>query len=161
MLPMMKMDTAPSSRGRKILPSLIRSDAYQPVTCLAYQFRRGEPNHSAFRPAPSITPSISPLPPFFFFVPPSPTQSLPKFHTMSVARAVRPFASRLLAQPRTPLCRAAPAFRFPRGSTRSFSQSPLGEYMPSQAEPCSRMDKPKLQLQRRMHCGRHGDQLSR
>ncbi|CAL5871130.1 uncharacterized protein PFLUO_LOCUS5376 [Penicillium psychrofluorescens] len=46
---------------------------------------------------------------------------------MSVARVVRPFASRLLAQPSTPLCRAAPVLRFPRGSTRSFSQSPLAQ----------------------------------
>lgn len=45
----------------------------------------------------------------------------------SVARAFRPLASRALAQkPAAPICRAAPAFRFPRG-TRSFSQSPLCE----------------------------------
>lgn len=45
----------------------------------------------------------------------------------AVARSIRPFASRVLAQkPVAPMCRAAPAFRFPRG-TRSFSQSPLGE----------------------------------
>jgi hypothetical protein len=46
----------------------------------------------------------------------------------SVARAIRPFASRVLAQkPIAPICQASPAFRFPRG-TRSFSQSPLCEY---------------------------------
>lgn len=45
----------------------------------------------------------------------------------AVARSIRPFASRALAQkPLAPISRAAPAFRFPRG-TRSFSQSPLGE----------------------------------
>lgn len=50
----------------------------------------------------------------------------------SVARAIRPFASRVLAQkPIAPICQALPAFRFPRG-TRSFSQSPLGEYPVSQ-----------------------------
>ncbi|KAJ5226222.1 hypothetical protein N7468_007447 [Penicillium chermesinum] len=43
----------------------------------------------------------------------------------AVARTIRPFASRALAQkPLAPMCRAAPAFRFPRG-TRSFTQSPL------------------------------------
>ncbi|CAG8150213.1 unnamed protein product [Penicillium olsonii] len=45
----------------------------------------------------------------------------------SVARAIRPFASRVLAQkPIAPICQASPAFRFPRG-TRSFSQSPLAK----------------------------------
>ncbi|CAG8943136.1 unnamed protein product [Penicillium salamii] len=45
----------------------------------------------------------------------------------SVARAIRPFASRVLAQkPIAPICQASPAFRFPRG-TRSFSQSPLAQ----------------------------------
>ncbi|KAF3397762.1 Glycine cleavage system H protein [Penicillium rolfsii] len=45
----------------------------------------------------------------------------------SVARFVRPFASQALAQkPLASACRAAPAFRFPRG-TRSFSQSPLAQ----------------------------------
>ncbi|KAJ5551231.1 hypothetical protein N7461_005929 [Penicillium sp. DV-2018c] len=45
----------------------------------------------------------------------------------SVARAIRPFASRALAQkPIAPICKATPAFRFPRG-TRSFSQSPLSQ----------------------------------
>ncbi|KAJ5975861.1 hypothetical protein N7481_009568 [Penicillium waksmanii] len=45
----------------------------------------------------------------------------------SVARSVRPFASRVLAQkPLASTCRAAPAFRFPRG-TRTFSQSPLSQ----------------------------------
>ncbi|KAJ5960632.1 uncharacterized protein N7479_007782 [Penicillium vulpinum] len=45
----------------------------------------------------------------------------------SVARAIRPFASRALAQkPLTSACQVSPAFRFPRG-TRSFSQSPLCE----------------------------------
>ncbi|KAJ5091645.1 hypothetical protein NUU61_006515 [Penicillium alfredii] len=45
----------------------------------------------------------------------------------AVARSVRPFASRVLAQkPLTPVCRASPAFRFPRG-TRSFSQSPFAQ----------------------------------
>lgn len=46
----------------------------------------------------------------------------------SVARAIRPFASRVLTQkPLASACQIAPAFRFPRG-TRSFSQSPLCEY---------------------------------
>ncbi|KAJ6120610.1 Glycine cleavage system H protein [Penicillium sp. IBT 18751x] len=45
----------------------------------------------------------------------------------AVARSIRPFASRALAQkPFASTCRAAPAFRFPRG-TRSFSQSPLAQ----------------------------------
>ncbi|KAJ5682347.1 Glycine cleavage system H protein [Penicillium macrosclerotiorum] len=45
----------------------------------------------------------------------------------AVARSIRPFASRALAQkPLASACRAAPAFRFPRG-TRSFSQSPLAQ----------------------------------
>ncbi|KAJ5359023.1 Glycine cleavage system H protein [Penicillium cataractarum] len=45
----------------------------------------------------------------------------------SVARSIRPFASQALAQkPLASACRAAPAFRFPRG-TRSFSQSPLAQ----------------------------------
>lgn len=47
----------------------------------------------------------------------------------SIARSIRPFASQALAQKSlVPACRAAPAFRFPRGS-RSFSQSPLGELL--------------------------------
>ncbi|KAJ5039206.1 glycine cleavage system H-protein subunit [Penicillium rubens] len=46
----------------------------------------------------------------------------------SVARAIRPFASRVLSQkPLASACQVSPAFRFPRG-TRSFSQSPLCEY---------------------------------
>lgn len=46
----------------------------------------------------------------------------------AVARSIRPFASRALAQkPLTPVGSAAAAFRFPRG-TRNFSQSPLGEF---------------------------------
>ncbi|OQD78732.1 hypothetical protein PENDEC_c001G00201 [Penicillium decumbens] len=45
----------------------------------------------------------------------------------AVARSIRPFAFRALAQkPLASACRAAPAFRFPRG-TRSFSQSPLAQ----------------------------------
>ena len=53
--------------------------------------------------------------------------SILTFTMASVARAFRPLASRSLAQkPAAPICRAAPAFRFPRG-TRSFSQSPLCE----------------------------------
>ncbi|KAI2791310.1 Glycine cleavage system H protein [Penicillium oxalicum] len=45
----------------------------------------------------------------------------------SIARSIRPLASRALAQkPLASTCRAAPAFRFPRG-TRSFSQSPLAQ----------------------------------
>ncbi|KAF7718906.1 Glycine cleavage system H-protein [Penicillium ucsense] len=45
----------------------------------------------------------------------------------SIARSIRPFASRALAQkPFTCTPRAAPAFRFPRG-TRSFSQSPFAQ----------------------------------
>ena len=53
--------------------------------------------------------------------------SILTFKMASVARAFRPLASRALAQkPAAPICRATPAFRFPRG-TRSFSQSPLGE----------------------------------
>lgn len=45
----------------------------------------------------------------------------------AVARSIRPFASRALAQkPLASTCRATPAFRFPRG-TRSFSQSPLAQ----------------------------------
>lgn len=67
---------------------------------------------------------LSPLPifPFQPFNPFNPSKM------SSVARAVRPFASRVLAQkPLAPACRASPAFRFPRG-TRSFSQSPLCEY---------------------------------
>ncbi|KAJ5578169.1 Glycine cleavage system H protein [Penicillium hispanicum] len=45
----------------------------------------------------------------------------------TVARTIRPFASRALAQkPLTAAYRPAPAFRFPRG-TRSFSQSPLAQ----------------------------------
>lgn len=45
----------------------------------------------------------------------------------AVARSIRPFASRVLAQkPLAPVSRTAPAFRFPRG-TRCFAQSPLGE----------------------------------
>ncbi|KAF4761053.1 hypothetical protein HAV15_005489 [Penicillium sp. str.  len=44
-----------------------------------------------------------------------------------VARAIRPFASRVLTQkPLASACQVAPAFRFPRG-TRSFSQSPLSQ----------------------------------
>ncbi|CAG8907479.1 unnamed protein product [Penicillium egyptiacum] len=45
----------------------------------------------------------------------------------SVARAIRPFTSRVLSQkPLASACQVSPAFRFPRG-TRSFSQSPLCE----------------------------------
>lgn len=53
---------------------------------------------------------------------------IPHSKMSSVARAIRPFASRVLAQkPIAPICQASPAFRFPRG-TRTFSQSPLCEY---------------------------------
>lgn len=56
-----------------------------------------------------------------------PNYSAYHFKMAAVARSIRPFASRALAQkPLAPVCRAAPAFRFPRG-TRTFSQSPLGE----------------------------------
>lgn len=135
-------ELTPSQRGRKILPFPFRPLPYQPVTSVLIS-SAGERAALAFRPACSITlrSSTSFL---CFSLPLSPTQLPPDFPKMSVARAVRPFASRLLAQPQTPLCRAAPALRFPRGSTRSFSQSPLGEYMPSQAGQCSRMKKPKL-----------------
>ncbi|KAJ5082569.1 hypothetical protein N7532_011612 [Penicillium argentinense] len=45
----------------------------------------------------------------------------------SIARTIRPFACRALAQkPSSPACCTAPAFRFPRG-TRGFSQSPLSQ----------------------------------
>ncbi|KAJ5574956.1 Glycine cleavage system H protein [Penicillium hetheringtonii] len=45
----------------------------------------------------------------------------------SIARSIRPLASRAVAQkPLASTCCAAPAFRFPRG-TRSFSQSPLSQ----------------------------------
>ncbi|KAB8263475.1 glycine cleavage H-protein-domain-containing protein [Aspergillus pseudonomiae] len=45
----------------------------------------------------------------------------------AVARSVRPFASRVLSQklPLAAACRVSPAARFPRGSVRSFSQSPF------------------------------------
>ncbi|KAJ5620652.1 hypothetical protein N7510_004636, partial [Penicillium lagena] len=105
-------------------PSLpFRPSAYQPVTAVLIS-SAGERAALAFRPAPSLSPSSTS---FLFFASLSPTQFSPDFSKMSVARAVRPFASRLLAQPRTPLCRAAPALRFPRGSTRNFSQSPLAQ----------------------------------
>lgn len=56
----------------------------------------------------------------------------------AVARSIRPFASRALAQkPLASACRAAPASRFPRG-TRSFSQSPLGELPCPSSWPCGR-----------------------
>lgn len=45
----------------------------------------------------------------------------------AVARSVRPFASRVLSQ-KLPLAaarRVSPAMGFPRGTIRSFSQSPL------------------------------------
>lgn len=66
-------------------------------------------------PLPTLSPSLLP------------NSSLKSSKMAAVARSIRPFASRALAQkPLAPVCRAAPAFRFPRG-TRSFSQSPLGE----------------------------------
>lgn len=59
-----------------------------------------------------------------------PTINFPFVHTLkmsSIARAFRPFASRVITQkPLASVCQASPAFRFPRG-TRSFSQSPLCE----------------------------------
>ncbi|KAE8131615.1 glycine cleavage H-protein-domain-containing protein [Aspergillus pseudotamarii] len=47
----------------------------------------------------------------------------------AVARSVRPFASRVLSQklPLAAACRVSPAAGFPRGSVRSFSQSPFME----------------------------------
>ncbi|KAF9885111.1 glycine cleavage system H-protein subunit [Aspergillus nanangensis] len=47
----------------------------------------------------------------------------------AVARTVRPFASRVLSQklPITAARRVSPAMGFPRGSIRSFSQSPFWE----------------------------------
>lgn len=84
--------------------------------------------------------SVHPTPPgkptLSFPIKLSPPTSSPPFLSNSssrysemaaVARSLRPFASRALAQkPLAPVSRAAPAFRFPRG-TRCFSQSPLGE----------------------------------
>ncbi|BDD59708.1 glycine cleavage system H-protein subunit [Monascus purpureus] len=44
----------------------------------------------------------------------------------TIARSLRPFASRVLLSQRPSLCsRVTPNFRFPRGSIRSFSQSPF------------------------------------
>ncbi|KAE8335421.1 hypothetical protein BDV24DRAFT_143981 [Aspergillus arachidicola] len=47
----------------------------------------------------------------------------------AIARSVRPFASRVLSQklPLAAACRVSPVAAFPRGSVRSFSQSPFME----------------------------------
>lgn len=46
----------------------------------------------------------------------------------TIARSLRPFASRVLLSQRPSLCsRVTPNFRFPRGSIRSFSQSPFSK----------------------------------
>lgn len=46
----------------------------------------------------------------------------------AIARSLRPFASRVLLSQRPSLCsRVTPNIRFPRGSIRSFSQSPFSK----------------------------------
>jgi hypothetical protein len=95
------------------------------IKVLASPLSRRRRNSAGEAPYTFLSFLNSPLPllPLPFLLNSSPNYS----KMAAVARSIRPFASRALAQkPVTPVCSAAAAFRFPRG-TRSFSQSPLGE----------------------------------